>query len=164
MGRSSFTCCVVVLHFICYLIMNAVHGFTIIEALLVVALMSVLAAAGIPFFGTVERHQNLDAAHMDFVQALRQAKTRAESVQYDLAWGVRVNPGAITLFAGSSYALRNQAHDELFAVSTRIAFSGPAEYVFARWSGDPSTTGTTTLTISGSSQSVAVNSVGLLSY
>lgn len=144
---------------------NNYRGFTLLEVLLSIAIIGLITGIGIPVYQSFQVRNDLDIATVSIAQSLRRAETLAEAVDGDISWGIRVQSGSITLFKGTSYAARDTNFDEVFQVPTSIAPSGVQEIVFAKFTGLPQTTGTTTLTSNtNETRTITINAKGMVSY
>lgn len=139
-------------------------GFSLIEVLLSIALIALLSGLAAPVFLRMQTKNDLDLAVVSLAQSLRRAQIQAQAVDGDTRWGVKIQPGNLTLFKGLSYALRDTSYDEAFDLNSHISFSGPAEIVFAKFTGLPQTTGTLTLATGSESITLNVNEKGTVSY
>ena len=139
-------------------------GFTLLELLLSIALISVLAGFSLPVYRTLIKKNDLDIAANSIVASLRRAQILSQAVDGDITWGVKVQSGSIVVFKGASYATRDTAYDEIFDVPTSIGIGGTGEYVFAKMTGLPQSTGTTTLTSESDTRTVSINAKGMAGY
>lgn len=139
-------------------------GFTLLELLLSIALISVLAGFSLPVYRTLIKKNDLDIAANSIVASLRRAQILSQAVDGDITWGVKVQSGSIVVFKGASYATRDTAYDEIFDVPTSIGIGGTGEYVFAKMTGLPQSTGTTTLTSESDTRTVNINAKGMVGY
>lgn len=145
--------------------MNAIRGFTLVEMLLSVAIISLLAGLSLPVYQSFQNRNELDITAQNLASALRRAQTYSRGVSGDSQWGVAIQPNAITLFKGTTFASRDSAYDEPSAVVSSTAVSGLSEVTFAKLSGAPSTTGNVTLTnINNETRVVSINAAGMVSY
>ncbi len=142
------------------------RGFTLLEMLLSVALIALIAGMGTPLYQALQVRTDLDIAAASYAHALRFAEVRARGVDGDASWGVRVATTTdIVLFQGASYAARNSTYDETYDLPVSVTVSGQDEIVFAKFTGIPGTTGTTTLTsTTGDVREIGVNAQGTVSY
>ena len=75
-------------------------------------------------------------------------------------WGVYVQSGSFTLYAGTSYASRSSAMDELHAVAPSFSLSGMTDIPYSA-RGVPSSAGIVTITRTGTTpQSIQINAAG----
>ena len=143
---------------------NRPRGFTLVEVLFVLALAGVFAGATLPLGQSYLRRGELDAAVRETASTIRSAQARAQAGSFDAGWGVKVVPGSIILFQGSTYATRATTYDESIGIPTGLVASGTTEFDFARRTGR-TTSGTLTLTdAGGTSRTVAVNGFGMVQY
>jgi len=141
------------------------RGFTIIEMLLSIALITVIAGIGIPIYQSLQVRNDLDVAVDSFVQSARRAQVLSRASDGDTSWGVYVASSTITVFKGSTYASRDSDYDETFAILTELTPSGVTEIVYTKFTGAPQTTGMTTLT-SGANEvrNININEKGVIEY
>ena len=140
-------------------------GITLLEVLLSVALIALLAGISIPVYVSFQVSNDLDIAINTIAQTFRRAEILSQAVDGDVSWGVSIQSGSIVLFQGASYTARNTNFDEVFDVPTSIVPSGVQEVVFLKFSGNPQTVGTTTLTSSNNKvKTININEKGLVSF
>lgn len=142
------------------------QGFTFIEILLVLGIVAVLAVTAVPVFQSLQTRNELDTASMVIAHTWRRAQALSQSSVKDSQWGVHLQAGAITLFRGPNYALRDTNDDEIFSVSNVLAFSGLTDLVFSKLSGDPLVTGTVTITATdiAESRQISINQKGAVAF
>ena len=146
-----------------YISRNA--GFTVLEVLLSLALIAVILGAGIPVYQSLQVRNDLDIAATTVAQSVRRAQILAQASDGDTSWGVDVRSGSITIFKGASYASRDASYDETFTLPTSLTPSGTLDYVFAKFTGVPDTTGTVTLTSNlNEIRTLTITSKGTVSY
>jgi type II secretory pathway pseudopilin PulG len=140
------------------------QGFTIIEMLLVVAVMMIITVVAAPLYANLNNSNQLDAASSILVQDLYQAQTFSRNRSRDTSWGVAVNGQVITLFSGTTYATRDTASDITYIVPSAIQLSGTNQIVYSKLYGLPTTTGSFGLTANGKTINVTVNNKGMVEY
>lgn len=140
------------------------RGFSLLEVLLSVAIISFLAGLSMPIYAGFHTRNSMDLAAQSIAQALRRAEAYSQAVKGDSQWGVRVASGTATLYKGSSYALRDTAYDENITIPGNVAVSGLSEVVFTKLSGAPSTTGTVTLSTTNQTRNISINAKGMVDY
>jgi len=142
-----------------------VSGFTLIEIILVVALIGIISGIGLPIYNTMSGSNNLDVAENMLVASLRRAEVLSAASSGDSEWGVGVTPGAFVLFKGSTYASRDVGFDEVYDITDSIQTSGLTEVVFSKMSGAPHFTGGITLTSpSGETKQITINEKGTVDF
>lgn len=139
-------------------------GFTLIEVLLSVSIITILVGASMPVYQSFLTRTDLDITAEAIAGALRRAQTYSRGMNYDQQWGVEVQTGVVTLFRGSSFAGRNTAFDETTVIPPSISRSGLTEVLFAKLTGAPNTTGNITLTTTNDTRTVSINAEGMVNY
>lgn len=112
-------------------------GFTLIETLIVLALVAVLAGFGV-VFGVDAYERSTFRSHQDFVvSALQKARSRALANIGQCNHGVRLNEGEYTVFVEEDgFCDTEGIFDEEIIVQGDVSIDGPDEVVFLRLSGD----------------------------
>ena len=140
-------------------------GFTLIEMLLVLATMAILGGLSIPLALPYVLQNDLDISTGITAQSLRRAQSLAMSMQGDSPWGVEMEPQTITLFKGQTFNSRDVSQDEVFTLTIPLRYSGLTEVVFAKFSGEPVSSGNISLSNSANqSRGITVNPKGVVSY
>jgi prepilin-type N-terminal cleavage/methylation domain-containing protein len=126
-------------------------GFTLIESLVVIALILVFAAASSPLYGNLYASSQLNEAALQIVQTLRTARERSVSGFGNAGHGVyfeRNEPGddAYVLYRGTSFAGRDPAFDVATTLDSPLSLSGTMDIHFTQGIGAPSVMGTITVT------------------
>ncbi len=133
--------------------------------LLSVAAITIIAGISVPVYQSFQNRNDLDIATVAIAQSVRRAQLLAQAVDGDVSWGVKIQSGSIAVFKGTSYAARDTTFDETFDVPTSITPSGVSEIVFAKFTGLPATTGTTTLTSNiNETRTITINAKGMVGY
>lgn len=144
--------------------MNKLRAFSLLEVLLSIGLMGGLIALSFPVLLSFEYRNDLIASRNYVASAIRIAQLNSQAVVQDTQWGVKVNPGLITVFSGPTFAGRNVAYDQTYPINTTIGISGVTEIVFNKLGGETSNTGTLNLSKEGNSFSLNINAKGNISY
>lgn len=140
------------------------RGFTLIEVLLALAVLAIAGGALVPLYQGTLASAGASTAALTYEQALRQAANYAAAGKEDSSWGVYITSGSIVVFAGESYAVRDQIEDVSYDIANSLTISGVDEVVFAHTSALPGVTGTSTFTMpSGDSAARSINSYGTIS-
>lgn len=149
------------------------QGFTLIEILLVIAAIALIGG-----FASVsvqlQNRNDLAITVNTLAHDLRRAQLLAQAADGDVngdsnagSWGVHIASGALTLFKGASFAARDPNFDEVSTISSSIAASGPAEVIFAKFSGLPVQQGAATVTFTtnaNETHAITISPKGTLDY
>ena len=139
-------------------------GFTLLELLLSVAVISALAVLSPPVYRPFLKKNDLDIAAVPFAQPARRAQVLSQAVDSDTTWGVKAQSGSIVIFKGASFTSRDSSFDETFGVPTSIGVSGTTETVFTKFTGFPQAIGTMNVSTESDSRSVTINNKGMVNY
>jgi hypothetical protein len=135
------------------------------EVTLSLGLFAILTSISLPAYRTFQTHTETGTSAAIVTQSLRRASALSRAGQDDTTWGVNVQPGTVTLFQGASYAARDVTYDEDFDVPSNLVVTGTSEFVFAALTGNPTSTGTVTLTaVDGRVETITLNEHGMASY
>lgn len=142
------------------------HGFTLIEVLLSVAIISAIAGMSLPILGSFNNRNDLDITAQSIVGQLRRAQTYARGMNGDAQWGIRLQNGSATLFKGALYASRDTAYDETSPIPSSITVDGTSDITYSKLDGAPNTAGSITLTNTNNNESrtITINAKGMVSY
>jgi prepilin-type N-terminal cleavage/methylation domain-containing protein len=141
------------------------RGFTLLEVLLSIALITILAGVSLPIYYTLFSRNDLDVAKNQVSQSLGRASFISAGSVGDSTWGVKVLSGNIVVFKGTSYALRDASYDEIYSISPSVTPSGLSEIVFSKMTGFPQSIGAIILTsTNGETRTITINSKGSVSY
>lgn len=136
--------------------MSKQRGFTLVEMLLSVSIITLLVGLSVPVYATFVGRNDLDVARQGVVESLRRAQTYARAVEGDSTWGVSILSNRAVVFKGASYAARDTAFDENIIFGGGVS-STAGEVVFAKLSGTPNTVGGITLTQTSTNDTRMVN-------
>ena len=151
------------------------RGFTVIELLIVIAILLVLASAATPFYGNFQVSGQLNENTSQIIQTLRTAREQNLARMNNTQHGVyfEINAGAddrYILYQGTSYALRDTAYDRATTLDNPLSFSvnlvgdGDANDInFSLGLGSSNKIGTIILTheVSGTRQ-ISINTKGMV--
>jgi prepilin-type N-terminal cleavage/methylation domain-containing protein len=140
------------------------RGFSLIEILVVIGIMAIILLASLSGFSSLRTSGQSRHDALIYIDALREAESRARNMEYDTDWGVKITGGNTIVFSGTTYAGRVLGRDHIYDSSDTLTISGPTEISFAKFTVTPSTSGTTTFQNSYGSSTVNVSANGLISY
>ena len=132
------------------------RGHTLIELLIVMAIIGILAGVFVTGYKGVQNLRDPIQATRTYQYALADASDRARMMDSDSAWGVEITAGKIVTFSGTSYAARITANDKLYSLPSTVSTTGITDVLFAKFTGTPSVTGTTSFATALSTSSVII--------
>jgi prepilin-type N-terminal cleavage/methylation domain-containing protein len=140
-------------------------GFTLIEVLLSIAAITIIAGFSVPVYQSFQVRNDLDVAATTIALSARRAEMLAQGSDGDTSWGVHVAPDGIVLYKGSGFANRDVSVDETFEMPKSITASGTTEFIFAKFTGLPSSSSTLLLTSSNNeTRTITINAKGMVNY
>ncbi|MBI3290827.1 prepilin-type N-terminal cleavage/methylation domain-containing protein [Candidatus Falkowbacteria bacterium] len=143
------------------------RGFTLLELLIVIAILSIIGALSIPFIQIFQTSTDLYTHAYSISKTLQRAQQQALAGKNSSSWGVFFDDPSkrLIMFSGENFASRDQTYDlainypPSFVLSTDFG----DEVYFAVYSGLPSVGGTITVANSNNqSQTVSVGDFGLI--
>lgn len=139
------------------------RGFTLVEMLIVLGVITLITTATIEMYGSARSAGDARHAAYVYTDAIKEASLNARSLVGDSSWGVRIAEPEITVFAGSSYASRDTDFDIVYDMPGSVVVSGFGDVIFERMSGMPSSFGTTTFSNAVASTSIYLFETGVYS-
>lgn len=129
----------------------SLNGFTLLEVLLVIAIMLILLSSSASLLGSRTQEKGLDASARAVVDHISKARNYAATGYFSSAWGVKIldndavcfdSGDCLVVFKGKDYATRDSAYDSIFDLKNGISLaSGQAnEFYFSQVAGWLSTT------------------------
>lgn len=149
-------------------------GFTLVEVVVVVALITLMAAFVYPISATVQAEHELETVASAIVQTLREAQAKAMTGDRSSRWGVYFdddpagNNDRFVLFLGTTYAARDANFDQVTDLSDELSFrsitlSGGSSVVFSQLRGTTANAGSVQLSaVNGGSRTIRVNAAGVV--
>lgn len=141
--------------------MTLPKGFTLLEILIVIVLIIMIVIMSAVLGRQTILNQELERIRETVRSELVRAQGDTIAGTRDSPWGVAFGATTVTRFLGTSYATRNQAFDAITTFQN-VTITGPAEIVFSRPEGVPTTTGTITITLGARTTTVTVNAAGAI--
>lgn len=137
-----------------------IKGFTLLEILLVIGIISILLVFIVPVSLDFYKSQQLEIQTQSLVQTLRRAQSKAMAIELDSSFGVFISNQNYILFKGNSYLTRDAQYDETFDLPEIIEPSGLSEVVFLKFEGKPNVTGNVILTSNSDTRTININEIG----
>ena len=132
---------------------------------MIVIIIGILAGVSFPFYHAAVSNNDLSIATTTLAQSMRRAQAFSYAGEQDSAWGVKIEPGEIIVFAGDSYVARDTDYDQTTSINDNLTTSGLTEVVYSKTYALPQTTGTTTFESPvGAQKQVSINIKGMITY
>lgn len=131
-------------------------GFTLIEILIVIAIVAILAAATTPFLSRFILVANFDSTSDRFIGSIRKAQAHAMDGRNNETWGICRLGNAVRVYSGSC---AGPTLSEDFSIPTTIAVSNFSDTTFNSRS-EPSQPISVVISTSIESISIEVNAAG----
>jgi len=140
------------------------HGFTLVELLVVLAILVIVAALAIPFVYSWQTSSDLYTDADTLTQILRRARHQAVTGQNQKAWGVYFDSAnhQFILFAGGSFSSRETEFDQAFDYpeSFNLTTDFGEEIYFSAYTGQASASGMVTLAAGDQSEQILISRYG----
>jgi len=137
-------------------------GFSFVELLLVIAIISIIAVSSAPFMSRFLAQNQLEVSTDKVVSTIRKAQSYAMANKENAVWGFCMSGSGIRLYKDSC---SSSSYNEDFDL-TKVTISGPVDVYFAGAAGkrgEPSESATITISNSTGVNTVSINSAGGLS-
>ena len=127
-------------------------GFTIIEALVVIVILTVISVIVIGSFTKFNNNQSLNTAVSEITSTLNQARANTLASYDNLSYGVHFQSDKIILFSGGVFSSSDPDNKEI-VLSTKVSISnitlagGGSDIIFKRLTGKTDQDGTITLSL-----------------
>lgn len=132
-------------------------GLTLIELLLVIAIILILSAATTPFLSQFLLRHNYSSTVNNLLSTIRKAQSYSLSGKNNTLWGVCLNGNNIRLFTGSC---NSPTFSQDVSYPANITISGLSATTFSLLRGEPNTAQTISVTSSLNSTTVIINAAG----
>ena len=146
------------------------RGFTVIELLVSIAVITLLAVLSFNAFTRFTKRQELNAAVTDIISVLEEARLLTLAAKKNIAYGVHFNTEDVTLFSGSSYVV-SASDNVVTKLTSRVhiattSFAGGGQDVFFdRLTGKTNNSGTLIVSFksdTSASTTVTIHATGVV--
>ncbi len=148
---------------------NKKSGFTLIEILVVLAIVGLISIFIFTSLNNYKKFQALDKDKETIVQILRQARSQTLSSRNASQYGAHIASSTVTLFTGTTYSSSSasnqvfllQASDNIMTISLN---GGGSDVVFTRLTGETNQYGTITISspTTSKTKTVTIYKTGLV--
>ena len=136
------------------------HAFTLIELLLVIAIVALLGGATTPFLSQFLLRNSQDTTVDKVLGSLRQAQNYSQNHKFNSVWGLCLSDQNIRLFAGTD--CNTYTYHQDFSYSSTVTVSGMSTITFNN-RGEPSSPLSVSISSDIDSATISLNAVGGLS-
>jgi prepilin-type N-terminal cleavage/methylation domain-containing protein len=146
-------------------------GITIIELLVVLAVLGIIFSIVVPQFSKMRENQVLKSGVQDILSSLDKARSQTLASLNSSEYGVRFESDRIIIFKGDAFS-PNTIDNETINIVTPASISSvtlnlvsgiSGEMYFNRLSGSPSKTGTVTISTTSYSKRITISATGVAS-
>lgn len=146
-------------------------GITVIELLVVLAVLGIMVSIVLPQFSRMRENQVLKSGVQDILSSLDKARSQTLASLNSLNYGVRFEVDKIILFKTQAFDAR-AVDNETINIITPATISNvvlgctppiPCDIYFNRLSGSPSTNGTVTISTTNYSKIITISATGVAS-
>lgn len=116
-------------------------GFTIVELILVITLITMLFAISTPFFVGLNNRNDVNLTYNYLESSIRRSNQLAKSQYMNQNWGLYIDNinNKLIIYKGDDYLSRDISQDEEILVPDGISFQTDQDINFEQLSGDLST-------------------------
>ena len=139
------------------LVIQKQSGVTLIELLLVIALVSIIAASVSPFLSRFILQNSLEVSTGYTVGFLRKAQAYSIDGKNDAAWGTCITGPILRLYRGTC---ASPAVSDDYSIPPVTTITGLTDVTFSKRRGEPSIPLTITIATTLGSNTITVNEAG----
>ena len=146
------------------------RGITIIELLVVLAVLGIIISVVTPQFSKIRENQVLKSGVQDVLSSLDKARSQTLASLNSSEYGVRFEADKIIIFKGAGFS--SSSDNEIIDIITPASITNvalgctppiPCDIFFNRLSGSPSKTGTITVSTTSFSKIITIWATGVAS-
>ncbi|MFA5840870.1 MAG: prepilin-type N-terminal cleavage/methylation domain-containing protein [Candidatus Paceibacterota bacterium] len=146
-------------------------GITVVELLVVLAVLGIIIAVALPQFAKIRENQVLKSTVEEVTSSLNKAQSQTLSSVGSSSYGVHFQSDKVIIFKGivfSAVDLSNETIDIIIPASiTDVTLGGVSgstgDVYFNRLSGAPNQTGTITVSTTSYSKIITISATGIVS-
>jgi prepilin-type N-terminal cleavage/methylation domain-containing protein len=144
-------------------------GFTLVEMLIVIAILSIIFKISLSVFYDITKQESLDKDVETAYSYLLKARNQTINGEADSVYGVHFASTSVSMFRGDTYVASTTVSDFDFAnksyASEILLSGGTTDIVFKKITGSPSATGTIIYRITSDSaihKTLTIHGTGLV--
>lgn len=143
-------------------------GISVIELLIVIAILGILVAVAVVQFSKVIEKQKLNNAVADVIASIDKASSQTLASVESSSYGVHFQSDKVIIFKGEVFDINDPNNEEVeiispVSISSIDLAGGVSQIYFARLSSTPSTSGTLTVSTSSFSKIITISPTGSIS-
>jgi type IV fimbrial biogenesis protein FimT len=145
------------------------RGLSVVELIMVVAVVAILVAIVVPSFVSLRKNQALQNSTNSVVSLLQEARTKTLASYNNTFYSVYLGTNEITMFTGGTYSSSDStnkvvSYESPVTLQSNSLNGGGSQISFDRLKGTTSQYGTIVVGISGgSSKTITVSDSGIVS-
>jgi prepilin-type N-terminal cleavage/methylation domain-containing protein len=141
------------------------EGFSLIELLVSTAVFTIITLAAFPAYDYFSKLNTLNEGVSIIVSAISRTELISRASLQNTGWGISLQSSSIVIFNGASLASSTPSLLEVFPLPSGITISGPTIFVFSKFYGLPTATGTIRVSVAGGKPyNITINSQGSETY
>ena len=150
-------------HVPCFIFHDCMKSFTLVEILIVIAILGGLAGLAFPIMRSLLIANYLTSSSEEIVQYLRQAQTNAINGVGDSRWGVFFDQSnnKFTLFRGDFFG-QDHSYDLVAELPNSVKIKTDLEIVFEKTSGKTNECSLTLEGLNNQAKNIIINEYGVI--
>lgn len=144
------------------------RGITLIEMLVVVAIIGIIILVVLPQFAKMRENQVLKSATADILSAIDKARSQTLASVDSSEYGLYFQSDKAVIFKGTAYFATDASNENIDIISpaniSNVNLAGSSgtsgELYFNRLSGSPSKTGTIIISVPSNSKIIIISATG----
>lgn len=143
-------------------------GFSLIEVIMVLAIIGILIYIIVPSFNKMREDQVLKTTTQEVVSSINKARSQSISSVNSSEYGIHFQSDKIALFKGTTYS-PSDANNEYIILSSGASLSsinltgGAIDIYFDRLTGAPNKIGSVTVSVSSRTKVITISATGAVS-
>jgi prepilin-type N-terminal cleavage/methylation domain-containing protein len=133
------------------------QGFTLIELILVVGIVTLLAASSGTFYARFIRSNNHELTLDKILGSIRKAQANSIHGKHDASWGICMQDTTLRMYLGSC---ASPTISEDFEIPSATSISGLTDTTFSKRRGEPSSPRSITVDSGITSSTITLNAAG----